>query len=256
MNDEEPPRREVASGAAATMLKSMWDLILRDYGVDAPRVEDLITEFSKKMTQEPLAKQQSWRGNLISDLRCDTLTWKDFIRALRITGAYQAEMIFDLHHQRYNTKHRFLVPLPPPTEPEKGVTEEVYDEVKKEYVKKPVLTDLAVFMRAITNELGIDFVKREALLNSFIRRYRLLDTARNKSHVRGNLIKTLTAERLQFPHFIMGFSYLEVLALDWTINLHFKQGKTRRERISSHKDSFTFHDPEDFETQSSGWGHL
>lgn len=211
---------KISSGVSDAVLSAMFRQIKADYNIDDTRIDDLVENFSRKMTHLPIEKRLHWRGNVPSDLKKDTMTWRTFVRGIRALGALGFDLDFALKHKSgIITQHRFIKELPKPDEME--------DESDEETGKKSV-TDLHLFYMQIMNELGISFIMFDDLVRLCVNR--ITSKTANKGNARGNLKKDLLRERLSWANFIKGLVLLNITEFEFKITLKFK-----RSRTSTHK---------------------
>lgn len=229
--------RDIKSGTADAVLSGMWRQIMRDYQIEEGRIDDLIFEYSNKMTHLDANKRQQFRGNVPSDLRKDTMSWRAFVVGLMILGTTEFEVRLRLHHLNSMTEHAFTKTFPPPDQPGQDDDEEEMDESKAELKPR---TDLSMFFSGILNDLAISISQFDHLLGNYMIRMRVPMTARNRTHVRGNLKKELMGRRLSWASLVKGLNFLKVTRFDFILTLKFKNG-----RESVHQRLIILNDRED-----------
>lgn len=214
----------ITSGTADAALAGVWRKILTDLGIDPVRLDDLVYQYTRKMTHVDVNKRTQWYGNVTSDLKEGSITWSTFLRGPKALGAEKMVMEFILHHRWVRTRHVLIIHYGPPNEPE---------EVLGPKGEKPP-TELYLFFTRILKDLEVSVEKFNDLLTCYMRRIlRVENTPVNRSFLRGNYKKNFTDPRLSWANFIKGLDFLTIPELDLNITITFggKRGKTTHHHV-------------------------
>lgn len=213
--------KNIRTGEPDALLAGIWRQVMRDYEMDESRLDDLVSEFARKMTFMDAEKQMQYRGNVISDLVSEKMSWRTFLRGLRAIGVMKMDFNLTLHHLHFATEHSMLIEFPKPSV-------DVDLVVKGE--KKPP-TELHVFYMAIMRDLGIGHEIINKLITRYMARMRVPITPSNKTSARGNIKKELWMERLSWKNFVRGLNFLEVTKFEVELVLYFKRSKSTHRRV-------------------------
>lgn len=222
------PFPQIQNGTADTVLAGVWFTILRDLDIDFSRLDDLVEQYSRKMTHLSQAKRTQHYGNVSSDLKDASMTWATFLRGPQHLGAKKMTIDFILRHLRAQSRHRLVVEYPPPNQPEKPIKT---GEGGKG-AKTP--TELSLLFMRMLHELGVTMPVFNSLLTSYMRRIlRVETTPSNRTHVRNNFKKEFTHPRLSWASFIKGLDFLTITTVEMEITLEFsgRRGKTTHHRV-------------------------
>lgn len=213
--------KNIRTGEPDALLAGIWRQVMRDYEMDISRLDDLVSEFARKMTFMDTEKQLQYRGNVISDLTSEKMSWRTFLRGIRAIGVVEMDFCLVLHHLRFATEHSMLIQFPDPSVD--------VDFVPKGESKPP--TELHVFYMAIMRDLGISNDTINKLITRYMGRMRVPITPRNKTSARGNIKKELWMERLSWKNFVRGLNFLEVTKFEIELRLTFKKSNSTHRRV-------------------------
>jgi len=222
--------RDIRTGEPDAVLAGIWRQIMRNYGMDFARLDDLVTDYSKMMTFMTPEKQSQYRGNVLSDLKSEKMTWGTFLRGIRCLKMQKMDFILHLHHLQYITEHTLVKEFAPP---------EVDIDLPLPNGDKPP-TELYYLYTSIRHDLGISVADTQQLLTKYMIRCQIPLTHKNKTSVRGNIKKDLFGERLSWASLIRGLNFLEIVKFDVEIVLYPKKGKSTR-----HRRTIILNDPHD-----------
>lgn len=237
--------RDIRSGEPDAILAGLWRQIMRNYGMDRARLDDLVTDFSRQMSFFTEEKQSQYRGNVLSDLLAERMTWGTFLRGVRALKMRKMDFIVHLHHLRYITEHTMVKEFAPP---------DVDIDATPEDGKKPP-TELHFLFISIMRDLGVSSTDVQNLMTKYMVRTRVPLTPKNKTHVRGNIKKDLLGERLSWASFIRGLNFLEITKFEVEIVLYPKKGRsTRHSRVIILNDAQDLREELDIIANSSNIG--
>lgn len=222
MPPEEP---DIKTGTADSILAGLWRQIKKELEVDDTKVESLIDRYATLAHKNPIERTQ-FRGNLKGELSKDAMTWKNFVRGMKVLRAKTVEITFVLHHVTLISQHTLTMDL--------EESEDVVDTSKRN-----VLSD---FFRNLLNDLGIDLGKFDSLLGSYMYRSKIPLTTKNRTHQRGNLKKEFLGPKLTWRSLVKGFNFLCVVKFEMRVKLTL-QGIAP----SEHRRMVVLNDIEDFE---------
>lgn len=225
---------EIKTGTADAILAGLWRVILSDYDISPARLDDLVNQYSRKMTHLDANKRSQFYGNVLSDLRSDQMTWRTFKRGPMILNAKRMTMTFTLHHRFCSTEHTLHI--------EYGAPDELEEKLDADGNKPP--TELSVFFPEIMSSLGVDVATFNRLLTSFMKRHRIDPSRSQRAYARGNLKKELLQQRLSWASMIKGLDFLTVPKFDIKITLEF-ENRSKKIRRSEHFSKFILNDIED-----------
>lgn len=188
--------------------------------MDKARLDDLVTEYARRMTYLTEDKRVQWRGNVLSDLLSTSMTWSTFLRGIRCLNMRKMGFTLKLHHLNIITEHTFIKEFP-------GADVDV--ESTPESGQKPP-TELHLFFTSIMRDLGVSVGDVQTLLTRYMIRARVPMTTDNRTNVRGNIKKELFGERLTWPSFIRGLNFLELTKFELIVTLTPKTGRGRSHR--------------------------
>lgn len=223
--------RDIRTGEPDAVLAGVWRQIMRNYGMDFARLDDLVTDYSKLMTFMTPEKQSQYRGNVLSDLKGERMTWGTFLRGIRCLKMQKMDFILHLHHLNYITEHTLTKEFAPP--------DVDIDAIRLPNGEKPP-TELYYLYTSIRHDLGISVSDVQHLLTKYMVRCRIPLTPKNKTSVRGNIKKDLFMERLSWANLIRGLNFLEIVKFEVEIVLYPKKGKSTR-----HRRVIILNDPQD-----------
>lgn len=222
--------RPIRAGEPHALLAGVWRRIMRDFDLDKPRLDDLLSEHVRKLTYMDSEKQLQYRGNVLSDLLAESLTWGTFLRGLRGIGVRSVEIELRLHHLKYATVHKLPIEFP-------GY--DVDPEARLPGQKDLPPTELHYFFMAIMRDLGMSIDDINNYLTRYMIRARIPLTSRNKTSMRGNVKKDIFQQRLSWTSFVRGLNFLEITKFEIELHLQFKNHK------SKHRHVIILNDPED-----------
>lgn len=212
----------IQSGTADAVLAGVWRRILYDLDIDASRLDDLVYQYSTKMTHVSQAKRIQHHGNVSSDLKEPQITWSTFLRGPRHLGAKSVQMDFIFQHLRGRSRHTLYWEYGKPNEPE---------EVLDADGNKPP-TELSIFLIKTMHSLGVDIGTFNSLLTSYMRRtLKAQSTPNNRTYLRGNLKKVFYEPRLSWATLIKAIDFLTIPSFDLEITLTFGG---RRPKVTKH----------------------
>lgn len=227
--------QEIRTGTADAILAGLWRRILTDYDIGPARLDDLVNQYSKKMTHLEPNKRAQFYGNVLSDLKSDQITWSTFKRGPMVLNAKKVTMTFTLHHRYCQTEHSFSFEYGAPNEPE---------VIPEGLLKKDIPTELGTFLANIMSSLGVDVTTFNHLLSGYMKRNKIDSTQGKRMHVRTNLRKDLLQKRLSWAGFMRGLDFLTIQKLDVKIELEFVSRSNRVKR-SKHYERIILNSIED-----------
>lgn len=225
MNPLQEP--DIRTGTADSILAGLWRQIKKELDVDDTKVESLIDIYSNTIPADNQEHRTQIRGNLRSELSKDTMTWKTFLKGIKVLRAKRVEMQFVLHHVTLVSQHNLIL----------DIDEE--DHSEEEAPKRNQLSD---FFHNLLNDLGIDIGKFDRLLSSYMLRAQIPITTKNRTHLRGNLKKELLGPKLTWRSLIKGFNFLCVVKFEIRTKLFLKNSVS-----SEHRRVVVLNDIEDFQ---------
>lgn len=213
---ENIPTRSVDS-----VLPALYRNIIKDLGIEEGRFLVNIDKYVRKTIEpENFKEVSSIRGNLRKELLRSVMTWKVFIRGLKVINIRQFV---------------FTVKAEVTRKPwEDGSTEAyvAYRIVLDEKIKiedSKVITDtdsvLASAFREIMFIMGVTPQKFMMLIADYIVKANVPTNMREVSSTRGNLKKELFKKAITWKVFVKGLSFLHVRRFIITIGLHHWNGK-------------------------------
>lgn len=217
---------DIRTGTADSILAGLWRQIKKELGVDDTKVENLIDLYSTTLNVDSHEHRTQIRGNLRSELTKDTMTWKTFMKGMKVLRATKVEMTFVLHHVTLISQHTLHLDL---------------TEVDQEE-DTPKRSQLSDFFHNLLNDLGIDLGKFDRLLSSYMVRSQIPITTKNRTHQRGNLKKEFLGPKLSWRSLIKGFNFLCVVKFEIKLRLHLKNNPP-----TEHNRIVVLNDIEDFE---------
>lgn len=223
-----PEEPDIKTGTADSILAGLWRQIKKDLGVDDTKVESLIDRYAILVHKDNPQERTQFRGNLRGELSKDTMTWKAFVRGMKVLRANKVEITFVLHHVTLISQHTLYMDL-----------EEGDDD--SDTPKRSALSD---FFRNLLNDLGIDLGKFDSLLGSYMYRSKIPLTTKNRTHQRGNLKKEFLGPKLTWRSLVKGFNFLCVVKFELRVKLFLKGIAP-----SEHRRTVVLNDIEDFETE-------
>lgn len=215
----------INSGGDDSVLAAIWRKILRDLDADESALYDRIERLAEKVSKEHPEKASQIRGNLRTDIAKSAMTWFTFKKVLRVIDTQYFEMEFNLTHLNGKSKHTLRVTLD--------------DNFLEKESDKP--SDLSTFFRQIQYDLGIGITKYEELLESYMRREKLVVDLRNKTNVRGYLKKDFSSPKMTWRTFMKTLVFLCVIRAEIKITLTNSRGS-----VSSHSYTILLGDLEDY----------
>ncbi len=224
-----PQEPDIRTGTADSILAGLWRQIKKELGVDDVKLESLIDLYSLTVNAESHEHRTQIRGNLRSELAKDTMTWKTFMKGIRVLRTTRVEFLFVLHHVTLISQHKLILDL---AEEDKSDDEE----------SAPKRNQLSDFFHNLLNDLGIDLGKFDRLLSSYMVRAQIPITTKNRTHLRGNLKKELLGPKLSWRSLVKGFNFLCVVKFELRVQMFLKNNPP-----SEHNRVVILNDIEDFQ---------
>ncbi len=223
---------EIRSGTADTVLAGLWRIILKDERIDPARLDDLINQYSRKMTNVDAQTRTQWYGNVASDLKADQMTWRTFKRGPMVLGAKRMEITLILHHLNCRTRHKYVLHYPPPDQSEEIDTGDGGKQA----------TELSIFYAQILMNLDVSVGTLNRLLRTYMQRRHMRITPANSTYMRGNLKKEIIGKRLSWASFVKGIDLLTVPRFGVEIALFYDN---RHKKTTYHGTTITLNDIKD-----------
>ena len=222
-----PIEPDIKTGTADSILAGLWRQIKKELGVDDAKVESLIDSYTVVLCKNHPEERTQVRGNLRSELSKETMTWKAFMKGIKVLRAKRVEIAFVLHHVTLISTHTLVLDL------------QESDQSDEEAPKRNQLSD---FFHNVMNDLGIDLGKFDKLLGGYMVRSKIPITTKNRTHLRGNLKKELLGPKLTWRSLIKGFNFLCVVKFEIRLKLFLRNlAPTEHHRV------VVLNDIEDFE---------
>ena len=199
-----PIEPDIKTGTADSILAGLWRQIKKELSVDDVKIESLVDSYATLIHPKNHEDRIQFRGNLRSELSKDTMTWKTFMKGIRVLRVVKMEIYFTLHHVTLVSQHKLTIDLSSQEEEE------------------PKRNQLSNFFHTLLNDLGVDLGKFDRLLASYMYRALIPITTKNRTHIRGNLKKELLGPKLTWRSLIKGFNFLCVVKFDMRLRLFIK----------------------------------
>ena len=235
-------------------LAKLWSNILSELGITYNAMELKSAMFMRQAkANSPEADEKGYfnRGNLRREIIKPTMTFKVFIKVLRVISVKKVKLAIDLtNHDNTKTKHE--ITLEPATIPiideEDFTTNQDYLEfVHGGTVATGAGGKLSGYWASILQDRNIGPEQFDNYCLKFVNKQRKdIENSKVASYfIKGNLRRELTKPTMTFKVFIKGLRVIEVKSFMLTANLIFITGKTSIHQIEVDLSADSAEDNED-----------
>lgn len=213
---ELPYGQEIRTGTSDSILSALYRSILSDIGIDESRFMVLVSKYIKKITPAHEQKEiSSIRANARKELMKSTMTWKVFIKGMKVLNVRKIDIGIDLQIDqgdvREITVKRGLILDP-------TLQKDFTDIDKVEQVISTLFHDI-IF------QLNINTRRFNELIKDYIVRANIPTNIKEISNTRGSLKKELMKPTMSWKVFNKGMSFLKVTRFDIGVKLYHANGK-------------------------------
>lgn len=225
---ELPFGQEIRTGTSDSILSALYRSILNDIGIDESRFTVLVFKYVRKVTPAEEQKEiSSIRANARKELMKSTMTWKVFIKGLRILNIRKLDIGIDLKLRQGDVREiavkRGLI-LDPTFAKEPGDMDKV-DQV------------ISTLFHDILFQLSINTRRFNELIRDYIIRANIPTNLKEVSNTRGSLKKELMKPSMSWKVFNKGMLFLNVSRFDIGVKLYHTNGKVTTHYRSVNLDS-------------------
>lgn len=227
-----PYNDPIPTRSVDSVLPVFYREILKTLSIDEGRFLVCVDRYVRRTTTpEELKEVSSIRGNLRKELMRSVMTWKVFIKGLRVINVRKLDIGLHVEFQTSDDENAvkeasvlYRVNL----EPKLGV---LPDEIVK------TDTILAHMFKDIMFKAGVTMTHFMRLIADYIIKANIPTNVKEISSTRGNLKKELFKSSITWKVFIKALSFLHVRRFTLGVYLHHQNG-----RITEHKRSVSIDD--------------
>lgn len=213
---ELPYGQEIRTGTSDSILAALYRSILYDIGIDESRFIAQVARYVKRVTpQEDQAEISSIRANARNELMKSSMTWKVFVKGLRVLNIRKVTVGIDL------------------TINDEGATQVA---VKRSLILDPTfpkeasdLDQLELFISTLFHDIlfqmSINTRRFNELIRDYIVRAKIPTNLKQVSNTRGSLKKELTKPKMSWKVFNKGLLFLNVRSFNLGVQLYHTNGK-------------------------------
>lgn len=222
------------TGKPDSILAGVWRQILKDLQIDNSMLYEKISMYADRLKQVPLKRRIQIRGNMRTDAFKENLTWYTFTKNLRALSADQITMVFDCQHIRRKSTHEFVVIL----------NDDFATKKDSDDPDPNVPSPLSAFFAKVIHDLEVDYKMFELLLELYMRRTMMDQSAQSKNDLRAYVRKEFRSNKMSWNSLIKGLSFLCILDVKLKVTLHNSFGYN-----TEHKYHFMLGDIDSFKEE-------
>lgn len=212
----QPYDEDITSGIAGSILSGLYRTILHELAIEESRFENLVQKYISRHAPEVSSKtQSSIKTNYSSELLKSDMTWRVFVKGLKIVNIDEVHVGFQLwfSHDKpsiASVQHLVL----------KDHSEDEFDKV------------LSAFFSDMMRQAGVIPANLTDMLTDYIIRSNTPVTEGSMASARGYIKKELFKDRMSWKVFVKALIFLNVSRFVIEVQLKHRRGDVTRHRRS------------------------
>jgi hypothetical protein len=212
-----PYGEQIHTGTADSILSSMYRDILSDLQIkEEGRFLMLINKYvTRTIPPEDISEISSVRNILRKNLMKSVMTWKVFIKGLKVLNVKKFDLAFHLKSTDGSSVEVAVIRTV------------LLDEnaVKKEREINDSNKAISILFHDVLFEMNVNTSKFSSLIAEYIEKANIPSNIKEISSTRGNIKKELLKNTISWKVFIKGLMFLNVSRFDIGVSLHHTNGK-------------------------------